>query len=44
MIGNKHKELAEIRKALEDINLSLKVISHRCSTKEAEQEWLEREF
>lgn len=43
-MGNKDRELMEIRRILEDINLSLKVISHRCSVEEAGQEWLEREF
>lgn len=43
-MGNRDRELMEIRRNLEDINLSLKVISHRCSVKEAEQEWLERGF
>lgn len=38
------KELKLIRSELEDINLSLKVISHRITAKEADIEWLNRPF
>lgn len=37
-------ELIAIRQMLEDINLSLKVLSGRMTAKEAEEEWLTRPF
>lgn len=37
-------ELIAIRQQLEDINLSLKVLSGRMTVKEAEEEWLTRPF
>lgn len=37
-------ELIAIRRELEDINISLKVLSGRMTAKEANEEWLTRPF
>jgi hypothetical protein len=44
IIAKDTEELKLIKRELEDINLSLKVISHRMTAKEADNEWLNMPF